>query len=175
MVDPIKFVFCEFQCAKNKQFKKFLCCRVPFDWRNPFGFAVMFIVQAVGFAHMVTLIACLNTLPLVFTVLAFGMTRVIKRNLHLINRSAKSAKRQSTIPNQFSNFIQYHATLKQLSRMEIHAFLITNCIFFIGIANRRSVNDFSLTIKPFILLLFLWGVLTICDTLLMLQMEIVKC
>lgn len=82
--------------------------------------------------------------------LTISMTSDIKNDLISINKKAKTKKKRASALKQLTELIQYHSHAKQLA------------------------NDFSNVFQPIFMVLFTWSVLTICTSMLLIQIDIVK-
>lgn len=88
--------------------------RVPFDWKNPIGYFIAFILQAVCAALLIDDASfCMS-----FTIstFLFGITvaKDVKRNLKKINKSAKTKEHRSLIMGQLTELLDLFSSLKQL-------------------------------------------------------------
>lgn len=147
--------------------------RFPFDWKNPVGFLVAVIIQyildLVGFAVV------LGSLSFGVSVYLFTLSvnKDIRGILKTINRKAKSTQNQQNIIHRTRVYIQLHSDLKQLSakwdRIKNYEELIKCVLVF-----SRFLQDFVEICQPFLVALFLWGSITICCTMLMIQIELVE-
>lgn len=102
----------------------------------------------------------------------FQLTNDMKNNLETININAKRKNSQSKIVKQFSQFIQFHSKLIQLSiiffePIPIKLNQISNFLF-------RQIHDYSNFLNIIFMIIFSWSIAGICILMLMLNM-MVKC
>lgn len=68
---------------------------------------------------MITYALLVGTCVLNFSLGTFlfvmAMTKIMKQNLNAINESANNKHKRALIAKQFSQFVQYHSMVKQLS------------------------------------------------------------
>lgn len=119
--------------------------------------------------YVFILMAC--TLVISFgTFLFLIMTsKIIKRSLRSINKSAKQKHNRTSTLKELSQFIEFHSIVKQLSRLT-SMFLK---LFIIWSIFCSLVDDFSIFIQPILITLFLWSLVTLCNALLMIQIQMV--
>lgn len=72
---------------------------------------------------MITYALLLGTCVLIFSIgtylFVMATNKVIKESLNSINENANVKQKLTLISNQFSQFVQYHAMVKQLSMLYI--------------------------------------------------------
>lgn len=128
---------------------KFL--RLPFDWQTPMGYSL-----AIALLYIFIFNAAFAAIPLIVSAIGvsfilISLTKDITNELAAINRSARRIKRNpSQIVKQFTRLVKIHSHSMQLTR------------------------DFSELAKMMCTILFAWGVIAICGTMLMLHMELVE-
>lgn len=125
--------------------------RLPFDWQNPMGYSIaiallyIFIFNA-AFAAISLIVSAIG-----ISFILISLTKDIANDLVAINKSARRIKRNpSQIVKQFVRFVQMHSHSMQLTR------------------------DFSELAKMMCTILFSWGAIAVCGTMLMLHMELVE-
>ena len=91
--------------------------RLPFDWKNPYGFFIGVTMEFEVATYLLLLVACLLTLSCGCLLFMLTMIKVAKQSLHSINKTAKLKSKRTLISNQLTQFIQYHSILKQLSEL----------------------------------------------------------
>lgn len=90
--------------------------RLPFDWKNPFGYFIAVVVEIVILSHIMKITACLIVFAIGFYLHAVGACKRIKEILSAIDQSAKRpANKQKIAFEQFDEFIRFDSRLKQLS------------------------------------------------------------
>lgn len=140
--------------------------RFPFDWNNPIGYLIAFVIQYIIIAYEFCLTSCALAVGIGSLWLAILATKDIRRILNLINDKAQTNVIQS---NDLIDFIEAHGAIKQLSRsFEFSTFIIDNLPF------PRVEHVFSEILQPIILSLFTWSLVIISSALLFIQVELVK-
>lgn len=135
--------------------------------KKPFGYAIAFAVQYTAMVFVHCNIAYMISL-------AFGMSIIknIRSNIYSINKNVKSKEK---IFKKISNFIDFHSILEQLRNMWMFIMLkILSKWFSFHFEHSGTVGEFSNIYQPIIMALFLWCILTICGTMLLLQYGIVE-
>lgn len=104
--------------------------------------------------------------------------RDVMCNLTSINKMAKSKRHHLKCLKHISAFIRLHSDMKQLCDCNLNKFYFQNS-FINGNRNFfyccfRLVRDFSKFWQPIFLTLFAWSLISICGTMLMIQIEIVQ-
>lgn len=89
--------------------------RLPFDWRNPFGFSIAFAIQYATLLYATKIGVCALTLGIGSYILAIASSKCIKGSLFAIGRSIKAESDRSCILDQLIEFIDFHSRVKQLS------------------------------------------------------------
>lgn len=124
--------------------------RFPFDSKQPMGYTIAITLQ-------ILLGMCLCTITAVCIAVGFGtflltisMTKDIKDDLILINKIAKIKKNRTPALKQLTELIRYHSKAKQLA------------------------HDFSDVFQPIFMVLFTWSILTMCTSMLLIQIDIVS-
>lgn len=141
--------------------------RVPFDWRNPCGYMVVFIASyAVAFysfyCAFVTLSIILKTL--------WNLVSLAKDlKISLVNISS-AKKNRLVVLKDFNGFIKFHMDVKQLSKFWSPCYKFSRLFkWFIY----RLIQDFYEIYKFLIMSQFVWTILSICITLLQFKAEMV--
>lgn len=148
----------------NLNWNDFLFLRFPFDWRSPSGYLVAFSLEVV-----LEFFVCLNcAINLSFAVgsclFMIAFANDIKSELNALNDTKNPKMRTHQI-------IKIHSTAIQLSTF--FKFIYIRISIFCGFFC-RFVSNFTATFKMIYTFDFLWTMITICDTLLMLQMILVQ-
>lgn len=118
----VKFIFlsireaCSTFCIKFVQYSLLLLKRFPFDYNNPIGYLFAVIVEYIIIGHEYFVIACTLGLGIGAFWFAVSATKEIRHTLNLINNEVKAKTNHSVeLKILFSEFINAHATVKQLS------------------------------------------------------------
>lgn len=102
------------QCVLNIFFLKCVP-RLPFDWRNPFGYLIAIAIHCILFWYETMIGAC----PLVsaFGYYYFGIaaSKCIKGSLFSIAQSIDAKINKKHIFDQLAEFIELHSSVEQLS------------------------------------------------------------
>lgn len=141
---------------------------------NPFGYTAAFIVEYTAFWYVHCNIACMISLGFGSFLLSIALIKHTKRNIHVINKDINFRMRRLHTSEKLSQFIQFHATLKQLSFVWNFCLLEHWQSVFFYFNTFRTVCEFSDIYQPIIMSLFLWCLMTICGTMLLLQYGLVE-
>lgn len=130
-IRAMRFLNCHFQCGEwlgkfilsnsnswsLSKHKSFLCVskRLPFAWRNPFGFSAAIAIQFTMMSYAAMIGACIIAFAFGFYLYTTAMTKCIRGSLFLINRSAQSKNNRKNIDEQLVELIWFHSRVKQLS------------------------------------------------------------
>lgn len=145
---------------------------MPVDWKTPSGYLISFAIEFVAAYYVAISCTCNVSFPVGACCFLIAFADDIKEELRLLDQYSKSDEKCSIgFYQKFRNLIEFHSIAKQLS-FQINTILEfsirrKNLIF-------RFAPNFSDTFKLIHTFYFLWTVLTICDTLLMFQMELVE-
>lgn len=113
------FVICSFK--KKKNFLNhlfaliFLLCSVPFDWQNPLGYLIYFIIQSITVWHNFCFTSCMVTFGIGNFVMAMTGTKDMKNCLYQFNKSAKRKRYRSNAKKRLSEFVRQFPKTKKLS------------------------------------------------------------
>lgn len=97
-----------FQLLRNR--------RLPFDSKNPIGFVIALSLEVGTFYYLFNLLGFCITLEIGAFMFMLAATEDIQQNLHSINEYTGSKRRHQQLSKQLINFIDYHSTMKQLSK-----------------------------------------------------------
>lgn len=142
--------------------------RFPFDWKDPFLYALAMTVEYSITMDLFYFVSCLTTLKIGTLLFTVAITIDIKRS---INSIGKPKKKQTQIFTELSNFIQFHLKAKQLSlakrsKSNINNNNFTEFLLF------RLVYDLSELFQPICIVLFSWSISEISGCLLLIQVEV---
>ena len=153
--------------------------RLPFDWRNPFGYFVattlQFIIDSIAFRF----IGCLASAGAAAILFGIALIKDLKSISNSVNDSATIHQNQSKCYNQLRQLIKILSISKQFSInffwssfsfYEIYLCESKNSIFLLLF---RTVNELSKLGQPFLLVMFVAGIGTMCCVMLIFQMELV--
>lgn len=87
--------------------------RLPFDWKNPFGFIIAIVLESIGIWFGVSFTACLVTFGIGSYLFEITFTKIIKRSLRNINHSAKKKKSKIELMKQLSDYIEHQTAEKR--------------------------------------------------------------
>lgn len=128
-----------FKFFKSMLFNGSKIKRLPFDWRNPYGFMIALGIQYVMFLYMAMIGGNIFILPVGSFLYAIAMTKCIKGSLFAIGRSGDTNQTTGPILEQLAEFIEFHSHVKQLSD-GIECFSLLNFVHF-GIMICAHTND----------------------------------
>ena len=89
--------------------------RLPFDWRNPFGFLVAIAIQYVMLSYTLIVAAVMMTLAIGAYLFGMAASKCIKGSLFNISRNIKARRSRKHVMKQVIEFVEFHSTVKQLS------------------------------------------------------------
>lgn len=89
--------------------------RSPFDLKHPVGYLLGVAIQYMIFLNTFIMTACAVSMGFGVYLLFMSMCDDINNNLDTFSRLIKSEKNPAFIVAQFSEFIQLHSSVKQLS------------------------------------------------------------
>lgn len=168
--------------------------RFPFNWHNPFGYtASVSFEYAWGVVSLFTIICqtnclvgtCLMLISLSIDIsnelLAIDSRRLdVRKRLNHIIGFHSDAKKLSAPPTIFSNFSQVEIKWVP-SRRTADFDLVAAYIHLDSLSLNNPNIDYSRLVQMFfeaykfnIMTYFLWSTLTICSTLLMIQIQLVE-
>lgn len=171
--------------------------RSPFDWKTPFGYLIIFAIEFSAFFLMAHFgVVCTGTL-VASCYIVFILCNEIKNDINVLDDSSKAGETSTDVVKRVKNFIIFHAATKQLS--QIDQYFSYQCIFstvcfnfsetnqtsFHHIFNllfqihfplfsRRVAFDLNNIFALNVISYFLWGLSTMCSSLLMAQMQLVE-
>lgn len=90
-------------------------CRFPFDWQNPFGFAMAIAIQYAMISYGLTIGGCVLVLAISAFFYGIAVSKCIKISLFTIQRSAQTKIDQSILLQQMIELFEMHSSAKQLS------------------------------------------------------------
>lgn len=126
--------------------------RLPFDWQNPVGFSVTIALLYIFIFTVSYAAISIVVFAIAISLMLITLTKDIISHLKTFNEDAKQMEKHPLrLVKQFTRLVETHSNAMQLAR------------------------DFSELSKMMCTILFGWGILAICGTLLMLQMELVEC
>lgn len=156
----------------------FLAERLPFDWTHPIGFSIAILFQYVSTALTFVVIGSATAIGIGSFVFALAIIKDIEGILHSIDEDAKSTERgrgQSAL-EQLGVYIQIHSKLKEFSKRKIPRPVNLRDIFtyFSSFHFVSRLMEIVLSIyRPICLAVFIFGLIWIVGTALMLQVEMV--
>lgn len=165
--------------------------RIPFNWRNPYGYFIAVVFQTIGISYVCHYLACFMSFTLGAYLYAATINRYMIDDLKSMNGIAKLKKSNSGILNQLFNFIRAHSECKQLSKYSnsydlnnsfilallffwelVWVYKITNSNNFKSILF-RLITDLEEILETTLTIDFLSCTVALSITMLMVQMEVV--
>lgn len=89
--------------------------RLPFDWRNPFGYFIAISIDLLFFWYEMMISTYILALGIGSYFFGIAMSKSIKRSLFSISQSADTKIELKVISEQFAEFIEFHSRAEQLS------------------------------------------------------------
>lgn len=170
--------------------KPLSCQRLPFDWRNPFGYFIAMVIEYAIASYAMTLGALTVATGVGAYLYMIASSKCIKVSLFSIGRRATTIydddQTHRTL-DHFVEFIQFHSFVKQLSTNPFllflnalkrthdnieHLFEPTFVEWFIHCV--RFIGDFVDIYQHFFTILFVWSLSSMCGALLMIQIQLVQ-
>lgn len=152
--------------------------RFPFDWKSSCGYLIAVGIQCAIMLYATMLGVCIIAFPVGSYLYVMAMVKCINKMLITINQLTKDHRKKYRIFQQLVEFIQFHTYVKQLSvscECEIFFFTaVVKLIFFCSNLFRIIIAGFWDVFKHICNLLFIWSLVTVCGTLLLVQTELVR-
>lgn len=89
--------------------------RLPFDWKNPFGYFGAILLQYTIYVYASTSLMIIISIVISSYLFEMSLTNDLKDILQLIDRNSKIKKTRKNLYAQFTEFIDFHSDTKQLS------------------------------------------------------------
>lgn len=153
--------------------------RLTFDATNPFGYAFAVIVQYFMIRYIALILVIKQSILVGLFCVTISLTDDITNDLKLMNDSAQSEVKRSEAMKQLYDFVELHSAAKQLSQL-ITAILHKSALFLLSEPNGyvvsflRLIHGFSDISQLIFVVYYALSIFTICSTLLLVQVEIVK-
>lgn len=148
--------------------------RFPYNWRNPIVYLATVSYELLTLLYFFSFTSCETLFCFGFVWFHISATNDAIDDLNLVNTEAKTKGDRVQNLKSLTDFIQFHCELKKLSKWVypstlklLHYWTNSNSIF-------RLVLDFLDIYQPFIILAYTWSLVTICGSMLLIQMELVK-
>lgn len=133
---------------------------------------ILFYVAVIG--------ACVITMAISSYLYGIAMSKCSIKSLFAINRHARSKPNDSEIIENIIEFVQFHSRANQLSMHYAVSLNVTNAnldfLFFWWFQSHiiRLVSHFSDIFQYFLMIGFMFCLITICGAMLMIQMQLVE-
>lgn len=111
-----KYSFVRFDEKSNYRFN-FFSKRFPFNWKNPIAYLFVVVFEYISSVAMLFVAATLVSYAIRFYLWLLSMTADINCDLESINKNAGIKKLRCKIVKQFSELIEFHSKVLQLSRL----------------------------------------------------------
>lgn len=149
--------------------------RLPFDWKNPFGYLAAFALQYCGQSFLLFGFANGASAAIGAYMFIISMINDIEISLKLIGKSVKS-KDQMEMLKTFVDTVQFHGIVKQLSqRSHFHTNMTKfSELYEIIKLSHRLIHDISELSQPGFMAVISWSMIAICSALVILHKEIVQ-
>lgn len=89
--------------------------RFPFDWRTPFGYFFATMQQFINITYILFFISVIASLGVGCDLLIITMSNEIKSIIKIANKKLRLKKERSLALNRFTEIIEWHSMVKQLS------------------------------------------------------------
>lgn len=148
--------------------------RFPFDWQNPTGFLAAFLLIYIFQLNVMVLITYGLAFEICLYKLITSFTEDIKSDLFALNEIVKSGLHPAKLFKQLFEFIEFHSAVKRfkLKRTSKHIFehfkVKKNSAY-------RYLSNWSKFSQPVFMVAVVINIVTICVTLLSMQIELVSC
>lgn len=146
--------------------------RFPLDWKNPVGYIFVSVFVYVSTTISFYFMACILCLVISIFRLLLALiedTRITLNSMKLNLKIETDNKQQ--MMDELLDFIKLHSVAKQLNNSNIVSKRFSKRMFQFSF---RTVHEFSEVCEPNLMALFTWNVVTICCSLLILQIELVR-
>ncbi|XP_031619487.1 putative odorant receptor 85d [Contarinia nasturtii] len=121
---------------------------LPFNWRTPIGYLIAYALQCGGVYYLFMRVVFATGFMAIFTAMLVIFAEDAKEEVKIINEINKTSGNEIETIKRFHELIQYHADAKQL------------------------VSDFNDIYEYMLLTLLIWGVINVCGTLLIIQIQL---
>lgn len=146
--------------------------RFPYDWRNPFGYFVATMQVYIIFTFMLFFISVIISLGIGCYLFGITTANEIKSVFIIANKKLRLKSEHSLALKRFTELVELHSMAKQLSKLKTscqkNAATINHKLSF-----SRLITNFSGYFQSIFMINFLWSLVTMCITMLMVQMAIV--
>lgn len=112
----VLFSFIEFKRNWPGFFRFNLLCSVPFDWKNPLGYLVVFVIQSIIVWHNFCFTSAMVSFAIGIFLFVTALLKDVIRCLHQFNSKVKLKKNRSDADQKLPKIIEYLSTIKQLSK-----------------------------------------------------------
>lgn len=140
---------------------------MPFDWKNPICYFIVFVTQFVSFYFLLYCCTCIISFLIGSCLILISFTEDMKTQLGSLKQTNGRLENLKIL----SEFIESHAKAKQLNLIFHHE--CTKPKLKLTIFSRfvyDFIDYFSIVITAY----YVWSICTISSTLLVVQMEIVE-
>lgn len=86
--------------------------RLPFDWKNPYGYVIIFIMDYITAFYVMSIMVCQTSLIIGSYWLLISLAKDLSRDLYKINATKMN---RLQFKREIINFIQYQSDAKRLS------------------------------------------------------------
>lgn len=149
---------------------------MPFNWKSPLGYLVAYSIEFTSAFFLLRVFACTLGFFTASCEILIGFAEDIKQQIHGLNQINDIRKAQAEFLEKFHEFIQLDSSAKQFSanywirRWRSKVYKILTWFLIIFRLTQKLSNIYQLIITAY----FVWSILTICSTLLMVQMSLVE-
>lgn len=152
--------------------------RYPFDWENPIGYSIAVVLQCLALFYLLHYFTCFISIALGAYIITNLVGEFMKNDLKSFNKMAKHKKAKSDLFKSLSQFIPSNAEFKQLScwrqnsQRNSLSVIEPNSKFILLF---RFIEHFSEVYEITIMCMFMGCTISLCLTMLMVQIETVEC
>lgn len=146
--------------------------RFPFDTNSPFGYVIAIILQYIYASYSFIFGGCILSFAVGAFLFALTMVNDIKCCLESVDESVKTKDHQ-LILMRYVNFLQYFSDAKQLSKLKKNELEIFE-VQLLTVFPFRAIQYFMELFQPILISLFTFGLISICCTVLIIQIDLVQ-
>lgn len=152
------------------------CCRLPFDWKTPITYLMALAIMYVVLIHVYIFASAAISFEIGSYLWVVEFIEDIKHDTESINKIAKSRRNRWQTMQRLRDSIEFHCHIKQFSicflnfRWNIRISTVWSWPDFTKFRLVRNVSNIG---EPMLTAVFSWSLVTICGTLLIVQMQLV--
>lgn len=158
----------------------FLVCiislRFPFDWKNPLGYLVAFILICIINLNIVIFMMCNLCLGIEVYALITSFTKDIKYELSAFSRMARS---ELNLSKRLFGIVHFHSTVKRFDKSNFDYIPLTQFsfdffLFFLSHFFQRRVCSVAKIVEPILTVFYIGNILAMCIPMISIQWAMVR-